>query len=411
MLAKSWFVALACALMAAPLAAQEPSDEAPPPARDARWRNAEEGAPAAQRRPRERAGGANDSIEPLRPLGGSPRRPASRVSEGIDALPNQHGQVWREYDISPYTLRVTSTARPEQAVVDWILRETGYEAWHSEVVSLLCPDQRVLRVYHTPEMQAVVAEIVDRFVSSEAATHAFSLRVITVDNPNWRARAHQLMRPIPAQTQGVQAWLVAKEDATLLVAELSKRTDFRLHSSPHLLVNNGQSTVVSATRPRTYIRDLMLRPEVWPGFETEVGQIDEGFALELSPLLSLDGGSIDAVIKCNIDQVEKLLPVVVEIPSVVAQRQRTRLDVPQLVQCRLQERFHWPTDQVLVVGLGVVPTPVAADAGPLRLPFPLNTTDTNRADLLVLVESKGRSDAPIAPGGPTAERKTYHGRY
>ena len=37
-------------------------------------------------------------------------------------------KVWREYDITPYTLRVTSTNRPEQAIIDWILRETGYEA-------------------------------------------------------------------------------------------------------------------------------------------------------------------------------------------------------------------------------------------------------------------------------------------
>ena len=61
----------------------------------------------------------------------------ARVSKGSGTLPNDQGQVWREYDIRPYTNRVANTARPEQAIVDWILRETGYEAWHSDPVGLL----------------------------------------------------------------------------------------------------------------------------------------------------------------------------------------------------------------------------------------------------------------------------------
>src|SRR3954447_26514575 len=33
----------------------------------------------------------------------------ARVSKGAAALPQDKGQVWREYDIRPYTLRVTTT--------------------------------------------------------------------------------------------------------------------------------------------------------------------------------------------------------------------------------------------------------------------------------------------------------------
>src|SRR5690606_2487415 len=150
--------------------------------------------------------------------------------------------------------------------------------------ALLSANQRTLRVYHTAEMHAVVAELVDRFINTEAETHAFGVRVVTVGNPNWRARAMPILHAVPVQTPGTQAWLMAKEDAGLLLAELRKRTDFREHSSPHLLVNNGQSTVVSARRPRPYLRDVILRPEAWPGFESEIAQIDEGFSLELSPL-------------------------------------------------------------------------------------------------------------------------------
>ena len=114
----------------------------------------------------------------------SRRRCRRRVAGGT--LPNDAGQVWREYDISSYTARVTTTKRPEQAIIDWILRETGYEAWHTEPLGILSAGNRTLRVYHTPEMQKLVADLVDRFTSSEAATYTFSMRVVTLDSPNWR---------------------------------------------------------------------------------------------------------------------------------------------------------------------------------------------------------------------------------
>ncbi len=114
---------------------------------------------------------------------GGPRQPIARVTPGPNTLPNDAGQEWRDYDISPYTARVTSTNRPEQAIRDWILRETGYEAWHGDVVAVLRADHRTLSVYHTPEMHAVVSEMVDRFVNTEAESQAFGMRVITIGRP------------------------------------------------------------------------------------------------------------------------------------------------------------------------------------------------------------------------------------
>ncbi len=343
----------------------------------------------------------------------APRRPIARVTTGDGTLPNQHGQLWREYDISPYTLRVTSTNRPEQAIVDWILRETGYEVWLSEPLAVLNADPRTLYVYHTPDMHQIVADIVDRFVSSEAETHAFGLRVATVSHPNWRARAQGLLQPVEVQTPGVQAWLLQKEDAALLLAELRRRPDYRQHSSPHLLVNNGQSTVVSATRGRSYVRSVAPRPDVWPGFQPESAMVDEGFSLEFSPLLSVDRQTIDAAIKCEINQVEKMVPVSVDLPTVAASRQRTKIEVPQIAQFHFHERFRWPVDQVLLVGMGVVALPVPVDGQTLvpGLPLPL-PSGPPRADVLVFVESKGnmgQTRQAAQTGRP--EAKTYRGRY
>lgn len=329
---------------------------------------------------------------------------------GTGRLPNDHGQVWREFDIRPYTERVTSTTRPEQAIIDWVLRETGYEAWHSEVASVLTADQRTLRVYHTPQMVDVVGSVIDRFLNTEAETHAVGLRVITITSPNWRARAQRMLTPVEVQTPGVQAWLLAKEDASLLVAELRKRSDFREHSSPHLLVQNGQSAVVSLTRSRNYVRELLLKPTVWPGYEATTGQIDEGFSLELNPLLTNDQRMVDAILKVNVDQVEKLVPVMIDVPTAVAPRQRAKVEVPQLSQCRVHERFHWPVERVMLVGLGVVPTPLDTDPNPLQKLNPLATPQ--RADLLVFIESKGTQ--PIDPAAArvgSRETDRFRGRY
>lgn len=322
---------------------------------------------------------------------------AARVSTGSGTLPNDQGQQWREYDISPYTLRVTSTSHPEQAIIDWILRETGYEAWHSEPLAILSATPRVLRVYHTPEMQAVVADLVERFVNSNAE-NAFGLQVVSLSSPNWRARAHQMLAPVQVQTPGVQAWLLEKENAASLLVELKRRSDFREHSSPQLLVANGQSTVVSAVQGRKFTRDVLLRPDAWPGFQQEGGQIEEGFSLEFSPLLSSDGQVIDATLKCNIDQVEKLVPVMLEVPSAVAPRQRAPIDVPQVAQFRFHERFRWPAGKVLLVALGMTAPPVPADSRSAVAGLPLVSSGPGRAETLVFLECKGRaSTAARAP--------------
>ena len=318
------------------------------------------------------------------------RAPLARVSAGNGTLPNDHGQVWREYDISPYTLRVTSTNRPEQAIIDWILRETGYETWHGETLGILSVNHRSLVVYHTPQVQAVVADVVDRFVSSEAQAQTFALHVMTLDNPSWRARVQSLLKPVQVQTPGVQAWLLEREGGAQLLAELARRIDFREHSSPQQVVNNGQSTGVSLTRGRSYIRSVSPRQDAYQGYQPDTAVIDEGFSLEFSPLLSVDGKTIDATIKCNIDQVEKLVSVMIDVPTSLLPRQRVRIELPQVAGFRFHERFRWPSDKVLLVSLGMVPMPSPADGKSLvpGLSLPL-TSSPARADMLVMVENMG----------------------
>jgi hypothetical protein len=356
---------------------------------------------------------ASQSQAPAKAADAPPRKPITRVTTGTGALPNEGGQLYREYDISPYTARITTTKRPEQAIVDWILRETGYETWHSEPLAILSAGSKTLRVYHTSQVQSAVGEIVDRFNSTEADAQAFSLRVITVDSPNWRVRVQRLLNPVPVQTPGAQAWLLEKEGAAMLLTELRRRSDYREHNSPQLLVNNGQPTVVSATRGRNYVRNVKLRADAWPGFEPDAGIVDEGFTIEFTPLLLLDGKGVDAAIRCDIDQVERMVPVTLNVPTTVAPRQSTKIDVPQMVHFRFHERFRWPVERILVVGMGVVPVPVPSEAKSIvpGLPLPI-TSGPPRADLLLLVESRGKAapQTPQVSGAPASPPGYYRGR-
>jgi hypothetical protein len=115
------------------------------------------------------------------------------------------------------------------------------------------------------------------------------------------------------------------------------------------------------------------------------------------------------------------------VPTSVSPRQRTKIEVPQVSHCRLHERFHWPINQVLLVSLGVVATPTPVDRNPNLVQMALAMPPTPpRADLLVLIEHKGRaSQPPVAAAGaaaatgaaPVVERtgrvpgQSYGGRY
>jgi hypothetical protein len=323
-------------------------------------------------------------------------------SGGKDMLPNDQGQVWRQYDISAYTKQVKGAEAPEQAIIDWILRETGTEVWFTRPLGLLSADRDTLHVYHTPEMQQLVADVVGRFVNGTQEAHVLGVRLVTIDSPNWRTRFLHRLQPVPVQSAGIDAWLSSKEDAALLLAELRRRPDYREHSAMNLAFFNGQTQSMSQLRPRPYIRSFpkRMQNDTWMGYDVERGQIQEGFALQVSPLLSQDERTIDAVIKCTIDQVEKLVAVPVDLPGYQGQMQRAEIQVPQLVSWRLHERFRWPAGQVLLLSCGVIAAPGPTAPSTLGIPNPF-ARGGGRADALLLLESQGKAAQALVTGTTT----------
>lgn len=312
-------------------------------------------------------------------------------------LPATHGQVWREYDIRPYTLQIHSTRRPEVAVVDWILRETGYEVWFGEVPALLSASRERVFVYHTPAVQEVVAQVIERFTTNGGQPLGINFRLIVVSNPSWLGSWLHALTPVRTHSQGIRAWVLYREDASLLVADLRRRPDYREHAAPQLSVPNGQTTVLSATRARPYTRHISWRPEAWPGFSPETAFIDEGFTLEISPLLSTDRRQVDAVLRMEIWQVERLIPLALDVAGGPGQPSRPRVEIPQRVQLSFHERFRWPIEQALLVDLGVVPVPIPVESTIFSgwlLPF---SASAPRGNVLLLFEIRSSSASAAEP--------------
>jgi len=324
----------------------------------------------------------------------------TRVTKTLDKLPNTAGQVWREYDISPYTSRVTTTAEPQSSITEWILRETGTEMWFRQPLGILNAEKDRLLVYHTPEIHSTVKGIVDRFNRTRGQVQNIEVNLVTVENPNWRAQSYTMLQPIDVSSPGVEAWMVSKENAAILMGQLSRRGDFKQHNGGRIANHDGQTFELKKTKPVQFVRSLRWVPNQVPNYQPQMTTVDEGYRLELSCLSALDNQTIEAVIKCEVDQVEKLDTVKVSVPAAGGGTQQMNLQIPQLVSWRLHERFRWPNDQVLLLSCGVVATPEPQTGGGLRIPG--LSQKSKRADALLFVEYRGPASGSMVP--QTADR-------
>jgi hypothetical protein len=327
-------------------------------------------------------------------------------------LPTSAGQYWMEYDLRPYTQSLKNVDRPQQSIVDWIIRDTGTDVWFGEPTGILSADRTTLRVYHNEGMQQVVKQVYERFVNGPMEPQLFSLRIITIANPNWRQRALAWMRSVEVDSPGIHGWLLSKENSAMLMSMLRSRTDVRETPLPDLPLVNGQSHNIDQLRSRNYVREYTRQEQPYPAYVPVNKELQEGYRLQLSPLMSTDLRTLDVALKCSIDQVEKLNQVSVDLPTATGGMQSAVINVPQMASWRLQERFRWPSDQVLVLSCGVIAAPTQANEGTL-----LNTGNGNglfglgrllpnqagaRADALLVIEYRG-------PAGSSATTNTSAG--
>lgn len=345
----------------------------------------------------------------------APATRIARVETGAEVLPRTAGQVWRTYDISPFTQRFAPEQKPQQEIIDWILRDTGTDLWFGEPLGILSADYNRLHVYHTPAVQALVHSMIDRFVDPRSQSHVVTFRLVQVGSPAWRAPfiTQGQMSAVEVRSEGVQGWLMSKEAASVLLGELRRRSDFTELQGQNLYLASGRTEVLTQTRPVDYLSGLGVGTSGY--LENIVRTVNEGFSLEISALRDTDQVHMEAVVKCSINQIEKLVEVPLQLRTATGASQTVNIQVPQLVTWRLHERFKWPMNQVLVLSCGVVATP-AGDRRQTLLPG--LATRNERADALLFLEVVPTNDSTLLPVGggngvPTAARPGVNtfGRY
>ncbi len=371
--------------------------------------------PSLQSNPATTANGRNAFANGGQAASSLPSSIVRQGNPGGDSLPQGNGQLQRYYDLRPYTGYLTKHDRPQQSVVDWILRETGSDVWFNEPFGYMSASRDSLSVYHTPEMHELIGQMVERFVAGEKDPQMMHLRMLTVGSPNWRTRTHMLMQHVSVDSAGLQAWLLTKENAAMVMQLLRQRTDVREVQAVDVITHNGQTEKLASTRGRNYVQNIRQVPSGWPPYEPQTGEVQEGYRIEISPLLALDRKSIDCVIRAEIDQVDKLIPVDLDLPLPSGEMYRARIEVPQVVSWRLNERFRWPSDMVLLLSCGVVASPErSTSAIPLLNLNSLTGTTAGRADALLFVEFRGRVNEILPQSTPqVADRSNgaTRGRY
>lgn len=295
-------------------------------------------------------------------------------------IPNSHGQVWKQYDISRYTSRFPQMSRPESAVADWILMETGFEAWHSEIPAMLNVTRNSVNVYHVPQIQVQVEGIVQRFVNVDPNLFQFRVHIFTVTTPYWRQKIGNHLTPIPSFSMGSQAWTVPPEETQALQEILKSAAGFVNHGMQEKVVPNGQRMEINLVRTRRYTRNFAS-----PGYgktpQAEEVLLDDGFSFELMPLVTMEGGLVDAQIKFQVNHLDRLLPMNIT-PAGGMSRSSERIEVPQIGQFRFRERYRWSTENALLVSAGL--TPPLTSTGEGSTPSLIGASP--RVETLILVE-------------------------
>ena len=330
----------------------------------------------------------------------------ARVSATMESLPQEHGQIWREYDITPFTQGrtfPTGSPAPEQMLIDWILRQTGTNIWHTGPFSILKATPTKLYVYHTREIQLIVADIVDRFVNQQLWNEACSLRIVSISRPDWRSRGHVQMQPVPIATPGVQGWIMDRNNAQNLVSELSRRADFRELIPQQPFIAHGIQHNVAVTRQRQYLRDVQANSAALHGFAEDRVSIDEGIGLSITPLALLDGRNMAVTVKVDIIQVERMFTTTLEIATATNPRHRVQVESPQMAYFRLDEVVGFPRNRVLLLDLGTIPLPNTMDEVSRNLfdEIARGINPARRGNVLVFIESTSAGAVPAVSSSPS----------
>lgn len=334
------------------------------------------------------------------------------ASRDFSALPNESGQFWVVYDIKPYTSLYPALQNPEQTLVNWILFDTGNDFWHRSPFVIFTADKERICVYHNEKVQQYISNVLDRFLNPNCKNELFSVQIVVVATPDWRTRCAEWLRPYPVKAKGISGWTIDRANLPTLLQTLAKRSDFvELNASRNVVPNAETFGWVLPAGTRSYVRDIQVSPTAAEGYVADSATIDEGYRIEVTPLLSTNGELIEFLFACRSTAVEKMLSVPLKVPTSASPRQQLPAEVPQVVSCDIQDKISFPKDQIFLVDMGMIPIVFASQpegSGPLGGLSKIVGGKSVWRNVLIFVQSAGTSNSlpeptPVTePNDPTS---------
>lgn len=284
----------------------------------------------------------------------------TRYSLELSRLPDENGQFWVVYDITPYTDRFPNVSSPQDSIVDWILFDSGEGFWRKEPFSVLSATRERLYVYHSSSVQRYVSNVIDRFIEPDKRGINYSIKIVVLQSPDWRSKVFQYLTPLNSTIVGngadVQSWLAERSDMNKVVAELAKRTDYVLLNTGKNIVPNGETFGWAAAQPRkTFNRDYRADSTNSAGYSADVSSVDEGFRIEATPLLSTTGETLEMTFRYRSTTVEKTRSFSMRVPTATSPRQQLNVEKPSIVSCDFRGKISAPRSKSAIVDLGLVP--------------------------------------------------------
>ena len=273
------------------------------------------------------------------PVVGLSRPPIARVTSGDGILPNDHGQVWREYDIRPLRDSAAGAGRPEQKIVDWILRETATKHDIPSRSESSAPSKDAAGLPHARDTGGRLGD--GRSLRESAnASQMFDMRVVSMASQNRRTKAFKKSRRSGAIARDPSLAL-PKEDASLLTAKIGQPERFpRIQFAETCSPQRSIDPRLDDASPRLYRRGHAASRATSSGLRAASAAIQRGlFARFQSAIFAgRPVGRCDDPMRRR-SSWNGVVPVAVDVPTPIALRQHTEIEVPQTSSYRLRERF------------------------------------------------------------------------
>jgi hypothetical protein len=363
-------------LLPARLLAQNPGGLDDPPRRPAK---------RTATQPRKRPAGDDLDAVPDDPPA-NPRGAAAPPAddEASANLPPDAGQSWRTFDISRYTGLGHAVSNPQEGIVEWIFRRTGTAVWHGDKIAVLSAGKSQIRAYHNPRILKTVSEVVRLFTDSTADVLSIRVRFIAASDTKWRYLVFSRLQPIGGGPHGQQIWTLKSEEAAQILAQLQIYQGFKPLLDERFKLINGQTLKVHTFDTVDYVSGFQRDRAASLGVQQAAGQLEEGIDLRLSPLLEVDGDTVEAAIDLKVTTVKLLHHTRILTRREVGSGELS-VDVPEVMGTRLNQTVkNWPLGQTLLISAGIHPGILQNKGGLFNLRIP--GTVPTATELLVFLD-------------------------